>query len=1330
VTSISQDSTTSALQLLNANNSAFAGNYNINAGTLQLAGTNTTGTITATNASSAINLGATSGTSAATLNFVNNAVSGKVNNNINVRAGSSGTKSMTTNASVSFATTGTITLDDNLTVNPNSAGFGFTFNGLIQDGTSGPKGLLKAGAGNATLTLAETYSGATSVTAGNLILSGSAGALPNTSGITITGGSVQLNNTGAANNGDRIPDTTTVTIVGGTVDLKNDATAATNFSETIALTASVAGTITASQAAIGGSSALTIGSFTRNPGATLAFTGTGLGLDTRNQILFTTAPATINGIIPWATYGTTGFANYDGTNGIVAAAATDIDAQGSTIANDSTSNLRIFADGTGSAIALGAATTSINSLVQANTVVAPATIDTAGKTLRVNSVLLSSAANTKGLTIGSAEDDGTLTTGTDGGELLLINNSASALTVNSVIANNTTASSLTKAGTGDATFAGNNTYTGATYLAGGVVTAADDNAFGSGTININNPTKRLAVANGVTLSNPITFNGGGEGSRGVFENGGAGGNATIAGPITISGTLAGGGHFASNGTGGTLTISGPITSTGTSPVVRTGTVIFSGDGNDSSYSTFNAAAGITRLGASDALLPTATLDLGTSGESRFDLNGFNQTLAGINRTPNNNTFIGNSSTTADSILTTTGTSTYSGSLLNVLSPGTMKTFLVVDSGSLTLSGAFSAQNATINNGGTLNINTSGGDSFNPAGRLITVNNGGVLKYLAANKVQNDTVIDVKLGGTFDENGQADTIGHITGAGSITNLNSSLTLSLPAVGSPAEFSGTISGASTTGSALVLSANGTGASAASTLILSGNNSGMTATSGFSSVNVQGGRLIGRNSAAFGPAGQIISVGAGALTLDPTIEFANNTALNAYVINVGSGNTGTIELNRATSGAALTQPASTPTLGNGTLNIEKGANVTSGTPTLEFPALSLTAGGGGLGAATLNPVDVNISVLGGVTRPGTSASNLKLDGTSTGNSIAGDIQDNGANKLNVIKSNTGTWTLGGLNSYTGTTALNGGTLHLTGSLAAGSAVTVGGAAASGTPTLTGAGGTVNGTLNIAAAGGGAAGTVNPGTVGTTGTLNAGATTIAGTFACDVNGASTDQLVVTGDLTLGGTLSINEVAAGTPGTYVIASYTGTRSGTLGGTLPAGYSVNYDDANKEVELVIAPASGFASWITGFGLAGGDQDPTDDPDSDGVDNLTEFALNGNPNNGSNNGLTALVLQDTNASTTNELTLVAAVRDGAVFAPAGTTQTATIDGVVYTIEGSLDLVFPGSAVSTVGSAIETTPAGTTLPDITGSDWEYRTFRLDASEGLPGKGFLRAKITAAP
>ena len=74
--------------------------------------------------------------------------------------------------------------------------------------------------------------------------------------------------------------------------------------------------------------------------------------------------------------------------------------------------------------------------------------------------------------------------------------------------------------------------------------------------------------------------------------------------------------------------------------------------------------------------------------------------------------------------------------------------------------------------------------------------------------------------------------------------------------------------------------------------------------------------------------------------------------------------------------------------------------------------------------------------------------------------------------------------------------------------------------------------------------------------------------------------------------------------------------------------------------------------------------------------------------------------------------------------------ASIDGVAYVIEGSLTLASNDftSAVSEVTPA--QSPAQSGLPDITGSGWEYHTFRLSASEGLTGRGFLRAKANSSP
>ena len=129
------------------------------------------------------------------------------------------------------------------------------------------------------------------------------------------------------------------------------------------------------------------------------------------------------------------------------------------------------------------------------------------------------------------------------------------------------------------------------------------------------------------------------------------------------------------------------------------------------------------------------------------------------------------------------------------------------------------------------------------------------------------------------------------------------------------------------------------------------------------------------------------------------------------------------------------------------------------------------------------------------------------------------------------------------------------------------------------------------------------------------------------------------------------------------------------------------------------------------------QDGAGDPDNDGVPNLAEFAFNGDPNNPADRGTISHALADTDSNSQDELTLTIAVRAGATFAAgANGTQTATVGTLTYTVEGSLDLAAFASSVSWVGSAASGDP-----------DWELHTFRLDASQGLPGKGFLRVKVS---
>ncbi|OYV03156.1 MAG: hypothetical protein CFE26_21460, partial [Verrucomicrobiales bacterium VVV1] len=237
--------------------------------------------------------------------------------------------------------------------------------------------------------------------------------------------------------------------------------------------------------------------------------------------------------------------------------------------------------------------------------------------------------------------------------------------------------SLTKTSTSTLILSGNNTYSGGTALAGGVIQANHNNALGTGSVVITGT--RLSVGSGINIANAITINANtGSSGRGLLEA--SAGTAILSGPIAINNGPPAGGLLGSVGTA-VLDIQGVITSS-VQVSQRIGTVKFTGGGTG--Y-TAMIATGTTIVGANDGSATTALVTLGGSANSTLDLNGFNQSLAGIARNANT-VVIGNSSTTSDSILTTTGTSSYSGSIVDVVSPGTRKVGLTVASGQLTLTG--------------------------------------------------------------------------------------------------------------------------------------------------------------------------------------------------------------------------------------------------------------------------------------------------------------------------------------------------------------------------------------------------------------------------------------------------------------------------------------------------------------------------------------------------------------------------------------------------------------------------------------------------------------------
>lgn len=263
--------------------------------------------------------------------------------------------------------------------------------------------------------------------------------------------------------------------------------------------------------------------------------------------------------------------------------------------------------------------------------------------------------------------------------------------------------------------------------------------------------------------------------------------------------------------------------------------------------------------------------------------------------------------------------------------------------------------------------------------------------------------------------------------------------------------------------------------------------------------------------------------------------------------------------------------------------------------------------------------------------------------------------------------------------------------------------------------------------------AGTVSGGlTKEGAGTLSlTGANTYSGDTVVAGGTLSVSQAFLADDssvtIVAGATLDLQTGDTDTIGTLTIGGMVA-AGGTWG---PTGSGADHESpAITGTGLLNVPGAGgptpFEIFVSGYGLSGNDALPAADPDGDGSSNLLEFALNGDPTSGTSNGTAAGAIRDFGPPTGKAFTLVIAARRGASFVagPNGT-QTATADDVQYRIEGSANLASFVSAVSFVSSS--DTFMGN--PSLAGSDWEYFTFKLDASEGLGGKGFLRAVINPA-
>ena len=229
---------------------------------------------------------------------------------------------------------------------------------------------------------------------------------------------------------------------------------------------------------------------------------------------------------------------------------------------------------------------------------------------------------------------------------------------------------------------------------------------------------------------------------------------------------------------------------------------------------------------------------------------------------------------------------------------------------------------------------------------------------------------------------------------------------------------------------------------------------------------------------------------------------------------------------------------------------------------------------------------------------------------------------------------------------------------------------------------------------------------TVGDSVTLKAliGPSGAAGTVQFHDNGPDTD---------IGGSITVSAGEATLPTTALTV---GLHTITASFTGDTGFN-NSESTGTATQTVLSKYDGWALQITN-----GNAGATQDADADGVPNFIEFAFNGNPMSAASTGM---VYSSTEASGTygdqKVLVLTIAVRAGTED-PHWTNNTATIDGITYTIEGGTTL---GDFSSDV-SRVEPFDTNAYVPASPDTGYEWRRFMLTGSANLYTKGFLRAKV----
>jgi fibronectin-binding autotransporter adhesin len=633
----------------------------------------------------------------------------------------------------------------------------------------------------------------------------------------------------------------------------------------------------------------------------------------------------------------------------------------------------------------------------------------------------------------------------------------------------------------------------------------------------------------------------------------------------------------------------------------------------------------------------------------------------------------NASNTISSILAGTGaTLTKSGTGTLILGQSNSYTGgTVVNSGTLTLANADATLNVgsirgalTINQGAQVNANANGWSFGAGAGALGTATavtsiaiNGGLLNfsnagngdggYIGSSIVLNGGTIGGTSFGWYHANVDFTKTLQTVASSTRSTVSGGISLRLSASGS-LTFD-VASGSTVDGIDLLVSgpitnaANGGGGNIVKTgsgrMVMTGTNTfngGVTVANGVLQLGD------GSNTNAVLPTNKAIALDAGTKLLfnlgnfqtpnyalvfngDATLGNMSNNELGMWTASSLNGNGRTLTIDSSGSGPLTFLNSRTSSLGQ--INIVRGTvrqDMSQGKP-LQDASMDISSQGG---FATWNAgtINNNITLNGGNGVTGASAQHqgalshegygvatytgtiTLASGTSTLNSYnfgvgggmimsglitgAGSMTKTGPSTLTLSHNN---------NDYTGTTTVNAGTLLVNGEIT-NSSVTVNSGILGGT-------GSISASTTIAAEA-----FVAPGTAGI-GTLELASASLAGTYSCEVDDSFADLLDVSGTLTVvsGATVAFTTLGTPTQAEYLIASYaTGDVSLLAFTNVPAGYEVDTETSGV-IKLVKISGGGYSSWADSWSSpALSDKTPGGDPDNDGISNLLEYVLGGDP----------------------------------------------------------------------------------------------------------------------